>query len=370
METSQHNPWLPRLAKILVFATLILILIGGMVTTSGSGMAIATAPHAPSGALNPVGFTENYPTLVEHSHRLAAITVAFLTAFLCAWLWWEWAGFLAAIVLMGVCGPLGKALGIGGNALAHLHYWPAAIVFVAIAIIRARRSGQRLTTEHWLALVAFVAVCAQAVMGSLRVTLESGGDLAAATNLRTFHGIFAQAFLALVVVLAVRLCPTHRQFAAQAPVPAAGKISRMAFAAIILYFLQLSCAAYLRHRGLGLALSTWPAAQAEGGLLPAHWTHAIGIHFLHTRVLAILLAGHVIGMAIGAAKRAKGQPLLTRVAWRMLALVVLQFILGVLVIWKGRQAHITNTHVLVGALFLTQAVLLFTRASALKPRAE
>lgn len=369
MDTPQHNPWLPRLAKLLVFATIALILIGGIVTTAGAGMAAPTAPAVNGVQINPPGWWQDPALRLEHGHRLAAMTVATITAILCAWMWWEWLGFALAILLMGVADPLGKAIGLDGNALAHFRFWPAAIVFVAIAILRARRNGQRITTDHWLVIVAFVAVCAQAVMGSLRVTTDTAGAAAAALNLRTFHGIFAQAFLALVVVLAVRLCPSTGNLAAQGPLPAAAKISRMAIAAVVLYFLQLSCAAYLRHRGLGLALSTWPAAQAEGGLLPVHWSHAIGIHFLHTRLLAILLTGHVIGMAIGTAKRAKGFPALTRVGWTMLALVVLQFVLGVLVIWKGRQPHITNTHVLVGALFLTQTMFLFTRANALKPRA-
>ncbi len=369
MDTPQHNPWLPRLAKLLVFATLALILIGGMVTTSGSGMAAATAPAVNGIQLNPPGWWQDSALRLEHGHRLVAMTVAAITAILCAWMWWEWLGLAIAVVLMGVADPLGKAIGLEGNALAHFRFWPAAILFVAIAIFRARRSGQQITTNHWLVLAAFVAVCAQAVMGSLRVTTDTAGAAAVALNLRTFHAIFGQAFLALVVVLAVRLCPSTSKLAEQGPLPAAAKISRLAFAAIILYFLQLSCAAYLRHRGLGLVLPAWPATQTEGGLLPAQWSHAIGVHFLHTRVLAILLTGHVIGIAIGTAKRAKGHPLLTGVAWRMLALVVLQFILGVLVIWKGRHPHITNTHVLIGAIFLTQTVFLFTRAHVLKPRA-
>jgi heme A synthase len=142
-------------------------------------------------------------------------------------------------------------------------------------------------------------------------------------------------------------------------------IRGMAIAALGLYFVQLACAAYLRHRGLGLAISTWPAAQQGGGLLPAAWSHAIGIHFLHSRVLPVLLSGHILGMAIGTARRASGEPRLTRLGWALLALVVVQFVLGVLVIWKGRQPHITNTHVITGALICATAALLVTRAGRL-----
>lgn len=361
MDNTTIHPWISRLAKICVVATLGLILIGAIVTTSGSGMAIPTAPHAPDGALNPAGWTTEFETRVEHGHRLFAITVATLVAFLFAWLWWEWLGFAIAIALIGIAGPLGKMIGLDGNALAHFRYWPAAIVFVVIAIVRAKKIGQRITTDHWLVLIAFVAVCAQAVFGALRVSLENAGSLAAATNLRTFHGIFAQAFLALLVVIAVRLCPTWRENCARPPHEKLSKFHRMAIIAQLLYFAQLACAAYLRHRNLGLAIPTWPSA--DGGLLPAVWTHPVAIHFLHTRILPILLTGHIIGMSIGIIKRAKSETQLTTPAKALVVLIAVQFILGVLVIWRGRQSHITNTHVIVGALICATIAMLAARTS-------
>ena len=370
METPTNNPWLSRLAKFCVLATLLLILIGAIVTTSGSGMAIPTAPHAPDGALNPAGWTTEFAKTVEHGHRLLAITLATLTAILCAWIWWEWLGLAIAFVVIGIAGPLGHAIGLGGNALAHFRYWPAAAVFVIIAIVRAKKNGQRLTSNHWLVLVAFVAVCAQAVFGSLRVSLETAGNIAAATNLRTFHGIFAQAFLALMVVIAVRLCPTWSEICARPPHAKLSKFHRMAIAAQLLYFAQLACAAYLRHRDLGLLIPSWPSAQATGGLWPDSWAtgdgalrHQLMIHFLHTRILPILLTGHIIGMSIGIIKRAKGETFLTTPAKALLTMIVLQFILGVLVIWRGRQSHITNTHVIVGALICATIAMLAARTS-------
>jgi heme A synthase len=140
----------------------------------------------------------------------------------------------------------------------------------------------------------------------------------------------------------------------------------MGIALLGLYFLQLACAAYLRHKGIGMLIPTWPAAGANGSLLPFAWTHEIAIHFIHTRILPILIAGHVIGMAIGTAKRAAAIPRLTRIGWALLALVCVQFTLGVMVIWKVRQAHITNTHVIVGAAFCATAALYFARAGRLR----
>ena len=370
METPINNPWLPRLAKFCVFATLALILVGAIVTTSGSGMAIATAPHAPDGALNPAGWTSEFAKTVEHGHRLIAITLATLTAILCAWLWREWIGLVIAFAVIGLTAPLGHAIGLSGNALAHFRYWPAAAIFVIIAIVRARKCRRPITTNHWLVLVAFIAVCAQAVFGALRVSLETAGSITAATNFRTFHGVFAQAFLALMVVIAVRLCPTWGETCARPPNAKLSKFHRMAIAAQLLYFAQLACAAYLRHRDLGLLIPSWPSAQATGGLWPDSWAtgdgalrHQLMIHFLHTRILPILLTGHIIGMSIGIIKRAKGETFLTTPAKALLTMIVLQYILGVLVIWRGRQSHITNTHVIVGALICATIAMLAARTS-------
>jgi heme A synthase len=70
-------------------------------------------------------------------------------------------------------------------------------------------------------------------------------------------------------------------------------------------------------------------------------------------------------MAIVASRGASGEPRLTRATWGLLVLIIIQFILGVLVIWKGRQAHITNTHVITGAFICATAALLTARAGRL-----
>ena len=44
-----------------------------------------------------------------------------------------------------------------------------------------------------------------------------------------------------------------------------------------------------------------------------------------------------------------------------------QIVLGALVIWKGRHAHITNTHVITGALICAASALLIARTRALLP---
>lgn len=216
-----------------------------------------------------------------------------------------------------------------------------------------------------MALAAAWLVSLQAILGGLRVLIEAHVSPEAAIMYRVFHAVVAQAFLVLVVVLAARLSPVWDEIGAQSH-EKTGKFRRMAVALLGLYFLQLACAAYLRHKGIGMLIPTWPAAGPNGSLLPIAWTHEMTIHFLHTRILPILIAGHVIGIAIGTAKRAPAIPRLTRVGWALLAIVLLQFTLGVMVIWKTRQPHITNTHVIAGAAFCATAALYFARAGRLR----
>jgi cytochrome c oxidase assembly protein subunit 15 len=72
--------WLNRYAKLVAASTLLLIAAGGMVTSTGSGLSVPDWP-------NTYGwFMFTFPTSkwvggirYEHTHRLIASTVGFLT---------------------------------------------------------------------------------------------------------------------------------------------------------------------------------------------------------------------------------------------------------------------------------------------------
>jgi heme A synthase len=376
METPPINPWASTLAKVCVILTFVLLLAGAIVTTSGAGMSASQAPY-----IRPISEVTNTPwqqdpaQVLEHSHRYIAMLVGLLVGLLATIVWRNWLAFIVSIACMGL---VEFARGhVSPDVLAHLRFWPAMIVFVALVLITQSRRGRKPTTEQWLALAAFCAACAQAVLGTLRVLYETAGQIALAQNIRTLHGVFAQAVLVVLVVLAARLSPVWGQLGMRSPHPAAAKVRRMAIALLFLYFCQLACGAYIRHRGLGLLISDWPQAQHDGGYWPTAWAlgdgalrHKLMIHFLHTRILPILILGHVIGLAIGTAKRAAGEFRLTRLGWTLLALVGVQVILGAMVIWKGRQPHITNTHVITGALICATAALLMARAGRMRESAS
>lgn len=106
-----YAPWRHRLALLTLAATLALIFIGGLVTSTGSGLSVPDWPLSYGMLMPPMVGGVFY----EHGHRMAASAVGFLTLVLALWtarseprpgvrgLAW---GALAAVVAQGVLGGL------------------------------------------------------------------------------------------------------------------------------------------------------------------------------------------------------------------------------------------------------------------------
>src|SRR5437867_10968198 len=105
---------LHRFAKVVVAATVLLILAGSLVTSHDAGLSV---PHWPTSygwsmfTFPPSMWVANI--LYEHGHRLIASTVGLLTIVLAAWLWLadsrrrvRWLGLaaLGAVIAQGVLG--------------------------------------------------------------------------------------------------------------------------------------------------------------------------------------------------------------------------------------------------------------------------
>ncbi|HEU5394238.1 MAG TPA: COX15/CtaA family protein, partial [Candidatus Methylomirabilis sp.] len=98
-----------RFALLTAGATFLLLFVGGLVTSTGSGLAVPDWPLA---------FGQVFPPMVggvlyEHGHRLMAALVGLLTIVLAIWLWVReprgWVrrlgmGALGAILLQGLLG--------------------------------------------------------------------------------------------------------------------------------------------------------------------------------------------------------------------------------------------------------------------------
>ena len=174
-----------RLAVTTVVATFVLILFGGLVTNTGSALAVPDWPTT---------FGYNmflYPwsqmvggIFYEHSHRLLGSLVGLLTLALAAALWRE------------------------GGAL------------------------------RWLGLVAVAAVVVQGVLGGLRVVLLR-------ETLAIIHGCLAQAFFALAAAVALLTSATHR-LPVQGVDPS---LRRLTLAAAGLVYVQIVLGALITHAG-------------------------------------------------------------------------------------------------------------------------
>ena len=118
--------WLHRFTLILASSTLLLLVVGGLVTSTESGLAVPDWP-------NTYGyFMFSFPLsqmvggiFYEHGHRLIASMVGFLTIILAGWIWLvdprRWMRRLGVIALVTVImqGTLG--------GITVLYYLPAPI---------------------------------------------------------------------------------------------------------------------------------------------------------------------------------------------------------------------------------------------------
>ncbi len=193
-EGGGENPWPHRLALITAGATFLLILAGGVVTTTGAGLAVPDWPTT---------FGYNmflYPwarmtggILYEHSHRLI--------------------GSLLGLLTLGL-----------------------AIVLWAVEQRRWVR---------WLGAAALLAVIVQGVLGGLRVVLV-------AEQLALLHGVLAHAFLGLAASLALFTSQAWRSHTTPLPVDVAGRLRPWALFVTAATYLQIVLGAVVTHTGSGL----------------------------------------------------------------------------------------------------------------------
>jgi cytochrome c oxidase assembly protein subunit 15 len=358
-----ENPWLARFAKLVVALTFLLIFVGGHTTTTGAGMAFPDWPMS-HGSFNPDGWWENGMQRLEHGHRYIAEAVGLAIGVLCAWVWRcgkavPLAFVGAALVVVGAA-----VTGFAKPVVVHAGLWSAVVFFLGLLWWLSRSNPRpRPAVVRWLALAAFLGVCVQAVLGGLRVIHDPAGTLAGeaatANTLRVVHGCFAQIELGLLVAIATLLSPAWPTLRGSR---AWRGIARLGWIAAAFLFLQLAAGATMRHLGAGLAIPTFPR-MPDGGWLPSAPSALAHLNFTHTRLGAVVVTVLVIALAMRAFGRARGEARIVRPAALLLALVAIQFTLGLLVIWKMRPPILTTLHVVNGAALLATVVWLAVRAS-------
>src|SRR3989338_2547310 len=90
--------WLNRYAKLLAGTTFLLVIAGGLVTSTGSGLAVPDWPLSYGKLMPPMGGGIRF----EHTHRMIASRVGLMTLVFSLWLgfserkrWLRWAGIAA-----------------------------------------------------------------------------------------------------------------------------------------------------------------------------------------------------------------------------------------------------------------------------------
>jgi cytochrome c oxidase assembly protein subunit 15 len=333
---------------LTAIATVLLICSGGMVTSKGVGLAVPDWPT--TFGYNMFLFPISYwvgGIFFEHTHRLIASAVGFLTIILAVWLW---------------------------------------------------RGGDRRWVRN-LGWFALVAVILQGVLGGLRVTMLKD-------EIGIFHACLAQAFFGLLVFIAL----VTSRFWRSLPQAVVDRnkfrpIKTLAFLTTAAIYFQLGLGATMRHQHRDLAILDFPTA--NGTWIPdtsadalakintwrdtralsdvtafqiwLQMAHRFGALLVLIGVIAFFIrvrgvesapigqVGAIDPIARGPAAAgvncrypaaADGPRLLKRLSFWWLILLFVQITLGAWTIWSNKAADIATTHVAVGAIMLSFGVII------------
>jgi len=176
---------LHRFAVFTAASTLFLIFVGGLVTSTGSGLAVPDWP---------LSYGQFFPPMVggvffEHGHRMVAATVGLLMTVLAFWIlakerrrWVGWlaAGALFTVILQGVLGGI-TVLFLLPTAVSVAHACLAQTFFcltVTLAVVTGERwqaasRGSDITLQR-ATIGLFAAVYIQLVLGAVMRHMKAG----------------------------------------------------------------------------------------------------------------------------------------------------------------------------------------------------
>jgi cytochrome c oxidase assembly protein subunit 15 len=230
--SSCYRPWRHRLALLTVGATLCLIFAGGLVTSTGSALAVPDWPLSYGMLMPPMVGGVFY----EHGHRMLASGVGFLTLALAVW----------------------------------------------TALDEPRRGVRRLA---WAGLATVVA---QGVLGGLTVLYLLPTPVSVA------HACLAQTFFCITIALAYAM--SGEWLAACEPGADTASLRNAALGATVVVWLQLLVGAVMRHMGAGLAIPDFPLAfgrlipRFESAAIAVHFAHRLGALLVLAFVVRLWLA--------------------------------------------------------------------------------
>ena len=315
---STYNRFLKSYTLVLAFCTFLLIIAGGLVTSTDSGLSVPDWPLSYGKLMPPmVG-----GILYEHGHRMIATTVGFLT-----------------------------------------------VILVVLLYRKEERSWLRK-----LGLIALLAVILQGVLGGLTVLYLLP------TWISVSHATLAQTFFCIVAAMAL-FESSWWQRPELPPLDAKKGKSLLSFGvvAVGVVYIQLILGALMRHTGSGLAVPDFPLAY--GQFFPSLSTDALShynqilivkdirlaadgpitrdqvlIHMLH-RLWAVVTAVTILTFAYRVYQQAGDVRKLHRPALVLALLIPLQITLGAYTVLTRKNIDITTIHVATGALILMTTVV-------------
>lgn len=314
---------LHRFIVFTTFCTFLLIIAGGLVTSTQSGLSVPDWPNTYGHFMFAFPMSQMVGGIVyEHSHRMIASIVGFLTVVAAIWLW--------------------------------------------------RREDRR-----WVRFFGFGAlglVIAQGVLGGLTVLYLLP------TAISVSHATLAQTFFTAMASLSLFTSPWWRDSRPVSIGSGAASVARIAAGATLAVYIQLILGALMRHTGSGLAVPDFPLAYgqvfpslspdaiahynkqlidsdlrlaADGAITPGQ----IIIHMLH-RLWAVVVAVMVVWTGVRAIAMRKESKRFSILGWALLALIIVQAGLGALTVLSHKAVPITTAHVATGALLLVSCALL------------
>lgn len=319
MSVNNYNRKLHLFAVFTAVCTFFLIIAGGLVTSTGSGLAVPDWPLSYGKVMPPMVGGIFY----EHGHRMVATFVGLLTVILVVWL--------------------------------------------------ARKEERR-----WVRILGFIAlgsIIAQGLLGGLTVMFLLP------TAISVSHATLAQTFFATVSSIALFTSRWWRE--EHSPLFEDDKLKSIFSLMIVTtaaIYVQLILGALMRHTHSGLVVADFPLAYGQifPSLSPQSLaaynqqliysdirlaadgpvtTSQIAIHMLH-RLWALVVAGFLGWTVVRLWRLSPRVSQRLRVFSSVLSvLIIAQITLGVFTVLSRKAVDITTAHVAVGALILVTSVL-------------
>jgi cytochrome c oxidase assembly protein subunit 15 len=317
---------LRRYSKFLCVITLFLIILGALVKSTESGLSVPDWPTTYGKfmfayPLNKMAGGIKY----EHTHRMLASIVGLLTLALAVWL-----------------------------------------LFVKQSPVWLKRLG----------MAAFLTVVIQGVLGGLTVKFFLP------VWLSTFHGVLAQTFFLVVILIAYALSVERNRRWKVEEESYDPLFLRLTIMLLAMIYFQLIIGNVMRHAQAGLAVPDFPtmgwtffpnfdtawlnrinAWRFENNLDPVN-RGQVFIHLFH-RFWALMILIDILWLNNIAYKRCLDRPLILKTLYWLNFAVILQITLGISTVLSHKEVYTTTAHVTMGAVVLALTFLMVLRASPL-----